>query len=158
MRFARLGGRPYGIVACPGTGPRICCEADALPTDAAITAAARKLLPEAPPPRVETIAQEDAYWYAHHDEKMLPVLRVVFADPSATWFHIDPATGEILGRLDRSDRLYRWLFNGLHRLDFGFLIHHRPAWDAVVLLLLLGGLLVSVSGIVIGVRRLGRTV
>lgn len=155
-RFTRLDGRPGVILACADGRFQPCCAEGARPTLAAITASARRLIPEASPPEVVLIAREDAYWYGHHSERRLPVLRIAFADPAATWFHIDPATGEILGRLDRSDRLSRWLFNGLHSLDIGLLIRHRPAWDAVMLLLLLGGLLVSVSGIVIGWRRLAR--
>ncbi len=98
---------------------------------------------------------EDLSWYGHHHDRLLPVLRVRFADSSATWFHIDPATGEILNRTDRSNRLYRWLFNAPHSFDFGPLLRHRPAWDLLLITLSLGGLLISASGVVIGWRRLG---
>ncbi|MEH3117754.1 MAG: PepSY domain-containing protein [Methylorubrum populi] len=154
-RFSRVDGRPVVVLACPDGRSRLCCRADALPR-AALAASARRLLPDAPPPGIRVVGQEDAYWYGHHDEPVLPVLRVAFADPAATWFHIDPATGEILGRMDRSNRIQRWLFNGLHSLDVRVLVRNRPAWDALMLLLALGGLLVSVSGIVIGCRRLAR--
>jgi cytochrome b subunit of formate dehydrogenase len=48
------------------------------------------------------------------------------------------------------------LFNALHSFDFPLLLSFRPAWDAVVWLLSLLGLTISVSGIVIGWRRLCR--
>ena len=86
----------------------------------------------------------------------MPVLRAGFDDEAQTWFHIDPRTGEILGRIDVSRRSYRWLFNALHSFDFQLLLAHRPAWDIVVWLLSLLGLTISVSGIVIGWRRLCR--
>src|ERR1700738_69814 len=60
----------------------------------------------------------DAYWYAHHQQRVLPVLRAGFDDAAQTWFHIDPRSGEILGRTDSSGRSYRWLFNALHSFDF----------------------------------------
>ncbi len=82
------------------------------------------------------------------------MLRVEFADPESTWFHIDPATGEILGGLDHSGRVRRWLFNGVHTLDFVVLVARRPAWDAVVWLLSAVGLIISLSGMVLGWRRL----
>ena len=75
-------------------------------------------------------------------------------DDAHTWFHLDPVTGDILGRIDDSRRTCRWLFNALHSFDFALLLRYRPAWDAVVWLLSLLGLIVSVSGIVIGWRRL----
>ena len=67
-----------------------------------------------------------------------------------------PRSGEILGRSDSSRRSYRWLFNALHSFDFPLLVAFRPAWDIVVWLLSLVGLTISVSGIVIGWRRLVR--
>jgi uncharacterized iron-regulated membrane protein len=100
------------------------------------------------------LAQADAYWYSHHDQRPVPVLRAGFDDAARTWFHIDPMTGDILGRTDGRGRTYRWLFNALHSLDFPLLLRYRPSWDAVMWLLLLPGLIVSVSGIVIGWRRL----
>lgn len=116
--------------------------------------APRNLLPEAGPPTVEWLGEEDAYWHSHHDARPLPVLRVRFTDPAATWFHVDPGTGETLDRLDQSGRAQRRLFDGLHTLDLGPLIRHRPARDVVVWLLCAAGLAVSVSGAVISWRRL----
>ena len=75
--------------------------------------------------------------------------------PSATWLHVDPRSGEILNRLDRSGRVNRWLFTALHRLDLPVLVGHPPARDAAQWLLnLLAGALV-ITGLVIGCRRIG---
>lgn len=48
------------------------------------------------------------------------------------------------------------MFNFLHDFDLRVLRHHRPAWDLVIWLLSIGGMVVAVSGVVIGWRRLGR--
>jgi uncharacterized iron-regulated membrane protein len=125
-------------------------------TDERLFAAARLLLPDAKLILQERLIAEDAYWYSHHNERALPILRVGFDDEDHTWFHIDPKTGEILDRTYESRRAYRWLFNGLHSFDFQFLIRHRPAWDIVVWSLSLFGLTISTSGIVIAWRRLQR--
>jgi uncharacterized iron-regulated membrane protein len=89
-------------------------------------------------------------------DKPLPALRVVFGDADASWVHLDPRTGAVLGRSDRHKRASRWLFAMLHSWDWLPLLERRPLWDAVLVLLSLGGLLMSVTGIVIGWRRLGR--
>ncbi|NEV78517.1 PepSY domain-containing protein, partial [Rhodopseudomonas sp. BR0C11] len=104
----------------------------------------------------QRLERYDAYWYQHHRQRVLPVLRVGFDDPASTWFHLDPATGELLGRSDTSARSYRWLFNAPHSFDFPVLLAYRPAWDLVVIVLSLAGLVISVSGVVIGWRRLVR--
>ena len=80
----------------------------------------------------------------------------VFDDDAQTWYHIDPSTGDILGRTDSSRRIYRWLFNALHSFDFPVLLSYRSAWDAVVWLLSLLGMIISVGGLVIGWRYLRR--
>jgi hypothetical protein len=81
-------------------------------------------------------------------------LRVVLADPLQTWVHVDMDSGQIISVMDRSRRQYRWLFNGLHSLDFPGLANHRPAWDILIFLLLGLGFLFSITGVVIGMKRL----
>lgn len=137
-------------VVDPTTGepPRI-AQAD-------VEAAARRIKPETPLERITLLTQEDAHWYGHHRPRTLPVWRVAFADDARTWLHIDPANGQLLGSSDNTSRLRRWLFNAAHVLDFPWLIQHRPAWDSVVWLLSALGVMVSLSGVVIGWRRLRR--
>ncbi|WP_407523453.1 PepSY domain-containing protein [Methylobacterium oryzisoli] len=157
VRFGWLAGEPRALLTCREGPPVVCCAPSSGASEgegARIVEAARRLLPEAALTGAVLLTEEDAYWYSHHQPRRLPVLRVTFADPDATWFHIDPATGEILGRADRSSRAYRWLFHAPHSLDFLFLLRRRPAWDAVVWLLSAAGLVISVSGLVIGWRRL----
>lgn len=158
-RFVWLGGRPLVVLvdrgglqmaADPATG------AAAPLSDARIFEAASQLMPQAAMVKRLRLEQHDAYWYSHHQKRSVPVLRVGFDDEAQTWFHIDPRSGEILNRIDNSRRSYRWLFNALHSFDFQLLLSYRPAWDTVVWLLSLFGLTISVSGIVIGWRRLCR--
>jgi uncharacterized iron-regulated membrane protein len=123
-------------------------------SDVEIFAAAGRLLPNATMIAHLRLRRFDDYWYSHHNDHPLPVLRVGFDDAAESWFYIDPRNGDILGRIDNSRRAYRWLFHALHSLDFQLLVRHRPAWDVVVLLLSLARIIVSTSGIVIGWRRL----
>jgi hypothetical protein len=80
-----------------------------------------------------------------------PVFRVRCG---ADWFDIDGASGVVLEKLDTSRRVYRWLFAGLHTLDFPTLTA-RPALRAtLVAALCLCGLLFSFTAVVIAWRRL----
>ena len=81
-------------------------------------------------------------------------LRIVLHDPAQTWVHINMENGKISSVMDRSRRVYRWLFNGLHSLDFPGLANHHPLWDIVILMLLTLGFVFSVIGVVIGWRRI----
>lgn len=158
-RFVWLGGTP--LLALTGRdGGRRTLDPEtgiAAPVlEERIFEAARRLMPDDVMTMRLRLDQPDAYWYSHHQQRQLPVLRAGFDDVAHSWFHIDPVTGDILGRTDDSRRTYRWLFNALHSFDFALLLRHRPAWDAVVWLLSLLGLIVSLSGVVIGWRRLQR--
>jgi hypothetical protein len=130
--------------------------APAHPNQPAIERAAAPLVPGGHLVRTERLVAPDAYWYEVGDLPRLPVLRLRFDDPARTWLHIDPDTGDILGRLDARGRTYRWLFDLLHKWDLNLLTLHRPLWDAILWLLSAIGLVTSVSGIWIGWRRLMR--
>lgn len=158
VRFAWLDAVPVTVPdARSGTAVRHgATGAPAALTDERLFAAAERLMPTARLVLRARLTEEDRYWYSHHHARPLPVLRAGFDDEARTWFHIDPRSGEILERTDETRRAYRWLFNALHSLDFAFLLRRRPAWDLVVWLLSVAGLIISMSGVVIGWRRLGR--
>lgn len=80
-----------------------------------------------------------------------PVYRSVCAE---VWYHIDGASGAILERSDRSTRLYRWLYSALHTMDIPAL-NARPILRNALIVTLCGcGLIFSLTGVVIGWRRL----
>ncbi|MBI3050214.1 MAG: hypothetical protein HYY76_18110 [Acidobacteria bacterium] len=100
----------------------------------------------------------DAHYYDLRSSRPLPVLRVRFADEARTWFYVDPARGAIVQKMDDTRRLRRWLYQGLHSLDFPFLYYKRPLWDIVVIALSIGGLALSATTLLPGWRRLRRRV
>jgi hypothetical protein len=143
-------GRPPAVLDAHSLMP-VMLDADRL------VAAASRLVPQAHVASVTTLTAPDAYWYDTKGAVELPVLRLVFDDPARTWVHISPHTGEVLSDLDGGARLYRWLFDALHCWDFRGLIDRRPLWDIWMWFWSLAGLAISVSGVVIGWRRLRPT-
>ena len=123
----------------------------ALPHDALLRAA-QAVRPIAAM-QAELLTEPDDYYYSHHREAAFPVLRARFDLPEAPVFYIDPAQGRLAGYVDRDKRWDRWLFDGLHRLDFAFL-RTRPLWDVVVIVLCLLGFALTFSGLVLGWRHL----
>lgn len=125
--------------------------------------AGARLVPGARIEHREILREYDAYYYARashtmsgHVEKRLPVLRLKFDDPNSTWVHLDPYTGAVIGKLDAHQRVKRWLFAFLHSWDWLPLLERRPLWDVLLILLSVGGFLVSCTGVVIGWHRLKR--
>jgi hypothetical protein len=103
------------------------------------------------------LTQYDAYYLDRHGKRPLPVLFVRLSDPEATQLYIDQRTGRVVGQHSKaSSFVTRWLYHGLHSLDFPWLYNHRPAWDIVVLSLMLGGLSLCVTSIIMGWQLLSR--
>ncbi|MCU0868979.1 MAG: PepSY domain-containing protein [Burkholderiales bacterium] len=128
---------------------------------AALTTLAARLLPTARVAETTTLVAHDFWWYERaphtmlgHVERRLPMLRIVFDDPHATWVHIDPATGSVVGVLDRRGRVKRVLFALLHSWDWRPLLANRPVWDVALVLGSAVGIGLSATGVVVGWRRL----
>ena len=80
-----------------------------------------------------------------------PVYRSVCG---SVWFHIDGASGAILERLDPSRRAYRWFYSALHTMDFPILSARPTLRSALVVIFCGFGFVFSLTGVVIGWRRL----
>jgi uncharacterized iron-regulated membrane protein len=98
----------------------------------------------------------DSYYYSRLGQAPLPILRVKFDDPMQTWVYVDPATSRMLASIHRLNRLERWLYNGLHSLDFGFWYDRRPLWDIGMIALCAGALVSSAIGLYLGLKRVRR--
>jgi hypothetical protein len=119
-----------------------------------LVSAVKKAWPEAKIKTADKVATDDVYNQLREGSMPPNTLRVVLDSESQTWVHVDMDTGKIVSVMDQGRRNYRWLFNGLHSLDFPGLANHRPLWDAVILFLLTVGFIFSLTGAVIGVKRL----
>ncbi|HEX7873835.1 MAG TPA: PepSY domain-containing protein [Sphingobium sp.] len=161
VRFAYVGGAPVITVLHAGGAESLLDGASARRLVIApnrIETIARHAMPAGRLVEVQRLYSYDRYWYGtgdpRSDARPLPVLRLKFDDPGQTWLHIDPSTGELLAQMGSGRRTYRWLFGALHSFDLPWLLIWRPVRDGLMWLLSAAGLAISVSGIVIGWRRL----
>jgi uncharacterized iron-regulated membrane protein len=108
-----------------------------------------------------TIADEDAYYFnftvaERDDANPFPAYRIVLNDAEHTRYYLNPMTAQLVGKVDANGRGQRWLFSGLHRLDFAQWLRTRPVWDVVMLLLLAGGLGGTATGVYLAALRIKR--
>jgi uncharacterized iron-regulated membrane protein len=127
------------------------------PSEAELRARSQTALPGMKIASAGLIREPDAYYYGHHNKVTFPVWRTIYRDADETRLYFDPATGELMGKIDGPSRAFRWLHSGLHRLDFGPL-NKRPLWDIVTLPLMIGVSALCLIGLWLGVRRLRRSV
>lgn len=105
----------------------------------------------------------DFYYVAREQQSMyggqhrpLPIMRVKFDDTENTWYHINPFNGDILQVVTESQRANRWLFNLLHSWDWHVLLSRPWLREGLIILFSLGGFIISITGVVLGYRRLVR--
>jgi hypothetical protein len=162
LEWRRVGGLPI-VLAQGGAAVRVVGARgpleDGLPAER-WQQAARALLPGARIVHTEQLTAYDAYYLAREPhtmtgqrERPLPAWRLRFDDPGRTWVTIDPHSGTLLQVMDGHRRADRWLFAFLHSFDLPALLAARPLWDAWMVGFSLVGLGLSLTGVVIGWRR-----
>jgi hypothetical protein len=118
--------------------------------------AARAAMPDAAVTTAHWMTEYDAYYYGKGGDRRLPALRVTFNDPDATWLYLDAHDGSPVQRETRRTRLERWIYHGLHSLDWPRLYQTAWAWYPLIVLLSLGGLALSATSVAIAWRVLRR--
>ena len=147
LRAAPFEGRLYLMA----DGARLDAAGRPAPLSPQTLATAAKRL--GPIDRAETITREDAYYFGHHEAVTLPAYRVELK--GGVRFYLDPASGQVLSRVDRNDKGYRWLHEGLHRLDFIRGFDRGAAWAAAMVALLVYAGVGVATGVWLGFRRAG---
>ncbi|ARP95989.1 PepSY domain-containing protein [Bordetella genomosp. 13] len=166
LQWRRIGGQPYVLAYDAAADSRLVWQANdglvvaAHWTPQQVMPAARRLFGAAVVSSYVLDGYDD-YYYGRQSEAMngarprgLPALRLDFADAGRTRVYIDLRTGEVAASLDRHQRVGRWLFNFLHSWDTPALLRQGWLRDAVLIALSAGGFAVSMTGVVIGWRRL----
>lgn len=170
IQWVRIDSHPYLIGRTADNHPVVMPAAEGLPPTVAhhidehqLLAAAKHLF-DSPIVSVQRLEQYDTYYYARAPqamrgarEKTLPILRIQFADPDSNWIHLDPRTGEIESIMDKHQRSGRWWFELLHSWDLPAMLRFAALRDVVLIVLSLGGLLISATGVLIGYRRIRST-
>jgi hypothetical protein len=106
---------------------------------------------------IRVLDQYDVYYLDRHRQRPLPVMVVALNDAERNRFYIDPKTARVVGTYSSRGWTTRWLYHGLHSLDFPWLYNHRPAWDIVVVTLMLGGTALSTTALLLAWRVLRST-
>jgi hypothetical protein len=163
VEWRRVAGRAYAVVSRTAQDREVVL--DGIRGSAAlaelrrrIEAAVAALFPNDAIVAAVPVEQYDDYYYSRHNRyRPLPAYRVTFDDAEATWFYVDWSTGAVVLRYTTATRVQRWLYSGLHSLDFRFLLHRGALWDGIVIFLSIVGFSFAATSVVVGWRRVART-
>lgn len=158
-----LGGQAFLITRAADASTKIVSSGEAVQSsmpsfdDVIIAAAVRAAWPHLELRSVGPIADDDAYGHLITEPLSGATRRIVLSDTPPTWVHVDASSGRIVGVMDASRRTYRWLFTGLHDFDAPGLSNRKVLRQVLILLLLAAGFGLSITGAVLGLKRLRRT-
>lgn len=113
-------------------------------------------LPDAEKAEIKVIDQYDLYYFDRTRQRPLPVLLVLTHDADQTRYYVDPKSARVVTTYSSRSWVNRYLYTGLHSLNFPFLYNHRPLWDIVVITFMLGGTALCITSLVLAWRTLGR--
>jgi hypothetical protein len=150
-RYAPEDQRPVRVFVSAGTGPPGIREGF---TREELLTAARAAMAGHEPTEIAWLTEYDSYYYDRTGGRRLPVLRAKFDDPEHTWLYLDSAEGSIALAEVEGSRTERWLYQGLHSLDFPWLYQSPWVWYPVIIGLSLGGVALSLTSLVIAWRLL----
>ena len=77
-----------------------------------------------------------------------------FNDEDETWLYLASNDGTLVQAEVRGSRQERWLYQGLHSLDFPGLYQTPWAWYPLIIGLSLGGVALSLTSAIVGWRFL----
>ncbi len=158
MQPVKLAGREVWLMRSgDGTGTLIA--ADSLPSqgvvlrEAELVARADAAMFGVARGHADLLTEYDDHYRATEGRTpVLPVLRVQYRDADRTWLYIDPETATLVATIPSRTRTERWLYSGLHDLDFAFLTSRPLLRNALLLSLSAGGLLSSLAGLLLALR------
>lgn len=116
----------------------------------------KKNVPNPETLEIRTLEEYDSYYQDRNRRKALPVIMALTNDAEGTRYYIDPKTATVVGNYSNRNWVSRWLYHGLHSLNFPFLYNRRPLWDIIVITFMLGGTALSVTSLVLAWRVVGK--
>ena len=162
FEISALDGRAMLIAKNGQTSEFLFTEANSSPNQDYLISTARSAVSQAwPETAIKSsymVAADDVYGHLREGSFPKKTLRIVLDDIDETWVHINLDDGHIVSVMDKSRRLYRWLFNGIHSLDLPGFSNKRPLWDIFMVVLMLTGTIFSITGLILAYKKLVRPI
>jgi amino acid transporter len=103
------------------------------------------------PVAIHLIREYDNYYINRERTLLLPVYKVDVADADHSTYYIQPENGSIR-YYNTNTKVRRWTYQVLHSFELGFLVKHPILWNILMWVTMIGGTLVSVTGVRLGFR------
>lgn len=109
------------------------------------------------PIEISVINEYDNYYVGLTDHLPLPVYKAEVADADNSTYYINPKNGNTR-YFNNNLKAHRWTYQALHSYKIGFLAKHPVLWNIVMWTTMIGGTLVSITGVWLGFKYLKRRI
>jgi len=146
---AQTGGKPIVIDASGVTVRPLDLEADYLRHSIG------KVHGQDAPIDIKLLTSYDYYYVSRKQNLDLPVWKVTVEDADNSTYYINPSTGAYR-YINTTSRWRHWMYPALHSYSIPFLVNNPVLWNIVMWSTMLGGTIVSLTGVILGCRYLLR--
>ncbi|MDD7438033.1 MAG: PepSY domain-containing protein [Bacteroidales bacterium] len=101
------------------------------------------------PMSVELLEAYDNYYVSNIESETLPVYKVICNDPDKSHFYVTPTEGNIR-YFNTNNRIKKWIYPAFHSLRIKYFAGHPMFRKVLITSLCIGGLVLSVTGMVLG--------
>lgn len=109
------------------------------------------------PKTISLMTEFDNYYVGFTKRMELPVYKVIADDADGNTFYVNPKTGRTR-HFNKNLRAGKWIYPAFHSLRFKFFAERRLLRDIVLWTLMIGGTLVSFTGVVLGTKYVIRII
>lgn len=158
IEWCGFGRRPYYRVVVGDSA--LCIDAatpDVRPlslTESEVEGFVRDLLPDSRA-QATLLRNYDDYYIHKRMQLPLPVYRLTVDDPDRSSFYVNPATAEVR-YFNANTRARKWTYQALHSFSVKWILDRPVLWHVLMFGSMVGGTIVSLTGLWFLVRRLRR--
>lgn len=100
---------------------------------------------------IELMQEYDNYYCSTSGKSELPIYRIKANDPDKSIIYVSPTTG-YTRYYNTSGRVKKWIYPAFHSLRFKFFANHPTFRMVLMMILVLGGSIVSATGVWMGIK------
>jgi len=109
------------------------------------------------PITITQLTEYDNYYVGTSNHLHLPVYKVDIADADNSTYYINPENGTTR-YFNTNTKVRRWTYQVLHSWELGFLVKRPVLWNILMWATMIGGTLVSLTGVWLGFRYIKRRI
>lgn len=106
--------------------------------------------------QIELLTAYDTYYTSRKRKLELPVWKISIEDVDNSCYYINPSTGQYR-YVNNTLRWRYWMYPALHTFNMPWLVNRPILWNIVMWGTMLGGTLISLTGVVLGFRYFRRS-